>query len=132
MRARRCHWIAIEERGAVERREEPLVRIDHERVGSLDAGEPCGELGHAEGGAAVGGVDVEPHVAAGAHVRHAGEVVDDATVGGTGAGHHSADPLVTGNDRIELVPDETVAFVAGNLDHLEIEQRRSVAHRRVG
>ena len=39
-------------------------------------------------GAAVGAVDVEPQVAAVAHVGDAGEVVDDAEVGGAGGGDH--------------------------------------------
>ena len=32
--------VAVEQRRAVERREQPLVRVDHERVGALDAAEP--------------------------------------------------------------------------------------------
>ena len=47
-----------EDARAVDRREQPLVRVDDERVGALEAGRP--ELGADARRAGVGGVDVQP------------------------------------------------------------------------
>ena len=51
---------------AVHRREEPLVRVDDDRVGVLDAVEAPAELGADGGRARVGRVDVEPDARLGA------------------------------------------------------------------
>ena len=52
--------VAIDERAAVERREQPLVRVDDEAVGTLDPGVPVPDARAASAGASVGTVDVEP------------------------------------------------------------------------
>ena len=49
-----------EERGAIEGREEPLVRVHDERVGVFDAGEDVAHLRHDGGNATVRTVDVQP------------------------------------------------------------------------
>ena len=51
---------AREEGGAVHRREQPLVRVDADRVGALPAREVVAELGAHGRSAGVGRVDVEP------------------------------------------------------------------------
>ena len=53
----------------VERREHPLVRVDHDRVGALPAGEQAAVLGGERHRAAVGGVDVQPEPLALADLR---------------------------------------------------------------
>ena len=74
--------LAVDQGGAVEGREEPLVRIDDERVGPLETGEPVPHRGREQrGGPAVGAVDVKPQRVLGGDVRHARQVVDDAGVG---------------------------------------------------
>ncbi len=72
----------VQQRAAVERREQPLVGVDDEAVGALDPWNLCPHGGRCQRGAAVGAVDVHPEVAAVAHLGHTGEVVDDAEVGG--------------------------------------------------
>ena len=73
--------------------EEPLVRVEHERVGALDAGEEV-RLREA-GGRAVGAVDVEPQALA---VGEVGEVVE--RVDGAGARRAGgADDARTGSGR---------------------------------
>ena len=59
--------VAVEQRRAVERRVQPLVRVDHERVGVLDAGEPLAHARCEQRGAAVRRVDVHPDAALAAH-----------------------------------------------------------------
>ena len=79
------------QRGAVERREQPLVGIDDERVGPFESGELVPDRGGEQGGAAVGAVDVEPQRALLGHVGHPGEIVDDAGVGRPGRGDNADD-----------------------------------------
>ena len=90
-----------------------------------------GELGHAEGAAAVGGVDVQPPPRS-AHTsrRRRGRRWRPVFVA----------PALAATAQIarrrrgagERVGGEPVAVVTGDLDDVEIEQRGSVAHRRVG
>ena len=71
--------LADEDGADLVRLEEPLVRVEHERVGALDAGE---EIRLDEpGGRAVRAVDVEPQVLA---VAQVGEIVE--RIDGAGAG----------------------------------------------
>ena len=57
--------LAVEQRGAVERCEQPLVGIDDERVGPFEPGELVPARGSEQGRPAVGAVDVEPQRAFG-------------------------------------------------------------------
>ena len=86
-RAGECR-IAVKKSGAVERREQPLVRVDHKRVGVLDAvvGRPDARREQAR--AAIGAVDVEPQAVLTSDCRRAGQVVNDARVGRAGRGDH--------------------------------------------
>ena len=84
--------LAVDQRGAVEGREEPFVRVDDERVGPLESGELLAHRGREERRrAAVGPVDVEPQRLLCRHVGHAVEVVDDPGVGRARRGHHADD-----------------------------------------
>ena len=79
--------VAVDDGRAVERREQPLVRIDRDRVGGLDAAKqrpgPFGE----QCGAAVGGVDVQPQAVRVTHLGDTGEVVDGTGVRSPGCRH---------------------------------------------
>ena len=86
----------VEHGGAVERREQPLVRVDHEAVGQLDAGEARPGAGRHHRSAPVGAVDVEPQASLTGHRAGARQVVDDARVGGAGGGHHGHGPGLVG------------------------------------
>ena len=88
--------IPVEQRARVERREQPLVRVDHQRVDPFDAGELGPGTGCAESGAAVRGVDVEPHAALRGDVGEPGQVVDDAGVRGPGRRGDRADRIRIG------------------------------------
>ncbi len=59
--------IAIHQRAAVERSEEPLVRVDDEAVGVFDAAVQIAHAGSGQPCAAVGTVDVQPHFCLGTH-----------------------------------------------------------------
>ena len=52
--------VAVQQRARVERGEQPLVRVDDEAVGVLDAGEQVADARRRERGAAVRTVDVHP------------------------------------------------------------------------
>ena len=84
--------LSVDQRGAVEGREQPLVGVDDERVGPLESGEL---LAHRRGEerrrAAVGAVDVEPQRMLCRDVGHAVEVVHDAGVGRPRRGHDADD-----------------------------------------
>ena len=72
--------VAVHEGARVERGEQPLVRIDDEAVGALDAGEQMAHARGGEAGAAIGAVDVEPRAEPLRRVGGGSEVVDDAGV----------------------------------------------------
>ena len=78
--------VAVDQRAAVERREEPLVGVDDEAVGVANAAEEVAVGGREDRGAAVGAVDVEPEVVLAREAAEPLEVVDDARVGGAGRG----------------------------------------------
>ena len=61
---------------AVHRREQPLVRVDADRVGPLPAGEVVAQLRADRGGARVGRVDVEPDARGRSPVGDRGHGVD--------------------------------------------------------
>ena len=67
---------AREQQRCVERREQPLVRIDDDRVGALPALERCPQLGHQGDRARVGGIHVEPRPLAFGNVGHGSDWVD--------------------------------------------------------
>ena len=58
-RPQRLHSPRQEQR-RIERREEPLVRVDDDRIGSLPAAERLAQLRRDRDGTGVGSVDVEP------------------------------------------------------------------------
>ena len=78
--------VAIEQRAGVERSEEPLVRVDDDRVGVLDAGEERARRRRRERGAAVRTVDMEPHAALRADLGDRREIVDQPEVRRAGGG----------------------------------------------
>ena len=65
-----------EEDAAGFREEEPLVGVERDRVGSIEAGEEVGRRGRRRRGQPVGAVDVEPDALLGAHVREPVDRVD--------------------------------------------------------
>jgi hypothetical protein len=79
--------VAVQQRRAVERREQPLVRVHDERVGVLDALVPVPDAGREQAGPTVPAVHVEPQAVLARHGGHASQVVDDAGVGGTPRRH---------------------------------------------
>ncbi len=85
--------IAVEQGAAVERREQPLVGVDDETVGTFDATEPVAHARCQKAGAAVRPVDVEPHTQLVGNVGRRGKVVDDTGVGGATRGHDGEHPI---------------------------------------
>ena len=81
---------AVDQRGAVEGGEEPLVRVDDERVGALETPELIPHRrGEERRRAAVGAVDMEPQPVLVGDVGHTVEIVDDARVGRSRRGDHT-------------------------------------------
>ena len=126
--------LAVEQRGAVEGREEPLVGIDDERVGPFEPDELVPDRWREQGGAPVGAVDVEPQRAFRRHIGHAGEVVDDAGVGRSCRGDHGDHvvgprvPFQGGPQRQARQP-----VVVGRDDQgLDADDVEGLAHRGVG
>ena len=108
--------VAVHERARVERREQPLVRIDDEAVRPLDARVAVADARHREPGAAVRAVDVHPHAEPLARVRHGSDVVDDAGVRGAARRDHREHAIEVlggqvGEERIERVGAEASLLV---------------------
>ena len=115
-----------EEHRAVHRREEPLVRVDADRVPALPAREQGTELRADRGGAGVGGVDVEPHALGGAAVGERGDRVDRRR----GRRPDRRDERAGVGQVDELGPHRE-RVVAGHRAELELEQPRRLGGRRV-
>ena len=79
--------------------EEALVEVDGHGAGALDAVEQVAAGGGDEQAAAVGGIDVQPHVGVLADVGDRRERVDAAAVGGAG-GRDDAHRHLAGVDRV--------------------------------
>ena len=79
--------VAVDEGTAVERCEQPLVRIDDEAVGMLDAVVTIADARRSQACSAVGTVDMHPHIELSTDSSNTGEVVDDAGVGRACRGH---------------------------------------------
>ena len=115
-------WIAVEDRGAVERREQPLVRVDHDRVGPLDPVEQRPDGGGGESRAAVRAVDVQPDAEPPADLGDAGEIVDVAAVrraAGRGDGEDAVEVLAV-QRRLQRLPRQPPALVVWNGKHVDV------------
>lgn len=77
-----------EQEGARDGHAEHFVRVDRDAGGEVRAGELGGVRGREDGGAAPGGVDVQPEVVALADFGDGGEGVVGAEDGGAGGGVH--------------------------------------------
>ncbi len=88
--------IARVEGAQVHRSKHPLVRIDHQRVRALGAGEDVLVLGEDSSDAGVSGVDVQPEIVARSHV---GDRRDGIDAGGRRCAHgrHHAERAQSGS-----------------------------------
>jgi hypothetical protein len=117
------------ESGTGERCEEPLVRVDDERVGVLDPPVAVAHARRQQVGAAVGTAGVEPQTEVVGHLSDAIEVVDDAGIGRAGGGDHADDVGGTGicaQCGPEVVPCEAVVF-RGYEEGLDADDAQRVA-----
>jgi len=125
--------LAIEQRGAVERREQPLVGIDDERVGPLEAVELGPDRRREERSTAVRAVDVKPQRSFLGHVSQTREIVDEAGVGRAGGGDH-ADHVVGAGMVLQRSAErgsrQPVVF-SGNDERLHADDPECLAHRGV-
>jgi hypothetical protein len=85
--------VAVDQGARVERGEQPLVRVDDEGVGVLDAGETVPRAGRQHAGQAVGAVDVQPDIGSHDRAGDVGDVVDDAEVGRPRGRDHGEDAV---------------------------------------
>ena len=137
VRCPRLHRIAVDQRARVERGEQPLVRIDDERVGVLDAGEQPAHGRRGETGSAVRAVDVQPPAVLLRDGRDARDVVDDAEVRrarGGDDGEHAVAAL--GRHRLhgpaQRGAEQAAALVAVDLDDIDVhDDAQRVLDRRV-
>src|SRR6202011_6278697 len=81
-------WAPRPEYAAVDRREQPLVRVDDDRVGALSTAKNPAQLGYDGCGAAVCGVDMEPDAVTLAHGRDLRYRVDPGCRRCARGGHH--------------------------------------------
>ncbi len=125
VRGARGLGIAVEERAAVVGGEEPLVGVDDEAVGELDAVEEVADAGGGKRRSAVGAVDVEPDPALGAHRGDARQVVHEARVRRAGGGHDREDVVGSLCERcIESFAAEAAARVLLHLEDPDVEHPR--------
>ena len=83
-------YVAIQQRTAVIRTKQPLVRVDDEAVDQLDASELMSHTSRAQSRSPVGAIDVKPHRVLLSKETYAMQVVDDAKVGSASRRHHGA------------------------------------------
>jgi len=123
-----------DQRRGVDRREQPFVRVDHQRVGVLDPGEAATRAGREQGRSAVGGIHVEPQVPLGGDRGHAVQIIDDPGVGGAGGRHdgdHGLGLRVPGECGMEGLAGQPV-IVSGNLQRVGADDVQRLGDRGVG
>ena len=113
--------LAVHQRAAVVGREQPLVRVDDETVGLLDAVEQVSHRGGGETGTAVGTVDVHPHPEFTSDGCHIGEVIDEPLVGRSGRDNHGENVRVGFEHGTQRRPGEVPSVVNRYLDDLDVE-----------
>ncbi len=86
-RARQRARVAAQEQAGPHRHREPLVGVEGQRVGLLEAGQQAAQLGHQRRGAAPGGVHVQPQLLAPRQRPELGQGVDGPGAGGARGGH---------------------------------------------
>ena len=123
--ARASSGFAVEQRTAVEGREQPLVRVEDERVGLLEADVLRLQRPGEDAGSAVGTVDVEPPVAALRQRAHPGEIVDDAGVGRAGGTDHGDDVGQVGIGVDRCLHGLARQTVVGRADHQGVHLQQS-------
>ena len=137
MGCRSRRGIAIDERGTVVRGEQPLVRVDPEAVGALDAVELVTGQRAAQRGQAVRAVDVHPQASRRAHVGDPVELVDDTRVRSAAGGHHGEHTVrgvecVVGADRcLQRGAGHPAVIVGVYRQHIDVHHAGSGAYRSV-
>ena len=127
-----------EEHRAVHGREQPFVRVHHQRVGLVYPSEQVPHLGHRHGRAAVGAIDVEPEVLA---LGDGGDILNGIHRGharGAGGGHHGkrlvAECAVAHDGALQHVGAHAEIAVTGDVHHVleaEPERHHRLVDRRV-
>ena len=70
----------VDKRAAIKRREEPLVRVEDERVRLLDTRVLVAQRSRKDSGSAVRAVDVEPPTALLGYLTNPGKIINDARI----------------------------------------------------
>ena len=122
VRRRPLTRIAIQDGRAVERGEQPLVRVHDERVGALDPVEERPNRRRRESGASVRAVHVHPKTEPLAHVGDGGKVVDDARVRRARRRAHGEDTVEVEalEGSVQGLAGETTVLVGRDLDHVDV------------
>ncbi len=128
MRPPQSLWITHEQRSVAVREKQPLVRIEHDRVGPLDA--PHGLLPslreHEE--AAVRRVDMQPQSLGFGHVGGATQIVDGPRVRGACAGHEheglQSTLPVFGDAPPQVVEANLIGLIGGDLPYVILRKTR--------
>ena len=124
---------AVEQGRAVERRVQPLVRVDHEGVGELEAVVQRPDRRCEDAGPAVGAVDVEPQAEITCGLPDAAQVVDDPGVRRAARRDDRDDGRgvrVSGESRTERIAGQSMV---GHVDdeRVDVEDVEGVPHRGV-
>ena len=130
----RDRGIAVDQRRAVQRREEPLVGVHDEAVGVAKPGEEMAVGGREDRSAPVGAVDVEPQAVLPRETAEALDVVDDAGVRGPRGGDyadHALGTFVLGEGLLEVGAGEAVV-VGLDQQRVDAEHVQGLADARVG
>ena len=126
--------VAVQQGAAVEWGEQPLVRVDDEAVGLLDAVEQVAHGGRRQRCAPVGAVDVHPQPVLLADGGDPGQVVDDPQVGGAGGGNdceHAVGAL-RAEGLGQRVAGHPPALVTRHPEHIRVHHLlEGVDHRRM-
>ncbi len=130
----RDRGVAVDQGGAVQGREEPLVGVHDEAVGVAKPGEEIAVRGREDRGAPVGAVDVVPEAVLAREAAEPLDVVDDAGVGGPRRGDHADHTLgivVVGEGLFQVGPGEAVV-VGLDQQRVDAEHVQGLADARVG
>jgi hypothetical protein len=112
--------------------EQPLVRVDDDRIGLLHPGEQRSRLGREHRRESVGAVDVEPHPGLAGRVCDRRDVVDDPEVGGAGRRDHGEDAVaVRVEHRAYRIAAQLAVLSHLGREHIDVHDRGRRRDRRV-